>query len=68
LRKEKKIKVNQSHYRPGDVVRFPGGQVYQISRQLAHEGGNVVSTTHQPSLPPENEEKIQYHYYYYYYY
>jgi hypothetical protein len=26
----------------------------KISRQSAHEGGRVVSPTHQPPLPPEN--------------
>ena len=30
----------------------PGGGGSQISRQSAHEGGKVVSPTHQPPLPP----------------
>ena len=46
--------VNQSHYRAGQALRVPEGSGSQILRQLGHEGGKVVSTTHRPPLPPGN--------------
>jgi hypothetical protein len=47
------VKVKQSHHRPGQALRAPGGWGSQISRQLAHEGGKAVSPTHRPPLPHE---------------
>jgi len=47
-----KVKVNESRNRPGLAQRVPGGLGSQISWHSAHEGGEVVSLTHRPPLPP----------------
>jgi len=42
-------KKKKSLYKPGQVLRVPRGRGSQLTRQLAHEGGKVVSTSHWPS-------------------
>jgi hypothetical protein len=49
---KKNVKLKQSLYRRGQAHGVPGSEGSQISRQSAHEGGKVVSHTHQPPLPP----------------
>jgi hypothetical protein len=46
-----KGKVKQSHYRPWQTLRVPGGWGSQILRQSAHKGGKVSPTRWPPLLP-----------------
>ena len=46
------VKVKQSHNRPGVAQRVPAGLGFQISWHSARKGGEVVSLTHRPPLPP----------------
>jgi hypothetical protein len=50
----RKVKIKQSRNRPGVAQRVPGGLGSQIPWHSAHEGGEVVSPTHRPTLPPGN--------------
>jgi hypothetical protein len=55
------VKVKQSRNSPGVAQSVPGGLGSQISWHLAHEGGEVVSLTHRPPLPPGNVPDTHFH-------
>jgi len=54
-------KVKESRNRPGVAQRIPGGLGSQISWHSACEGGEVVSLTHWPPLPPGNFPGTHFH-------
>jgi len=49
-----KVKVKQSHYRPGQAQKVPRKLRFPDFMTTAQDGGKVVSPTHQPPLPPGN--------------
>jgi hypothetical protein len=51
-KEKKRKKIKEFHNRPGVAQRVPGGLGSQISWHLAHKGGEVVSLTHRPPIPP----------------
>ena len=56
-----KVMVKESRKRPGVAQKVPGVLGSQISRYSAHEGGEVVSLTHRPPLPPRNVPGTHFH-------
>ena len=51
----------ESRNRPGVAQNFPGGLDSRISRHLEREGGEVVTLTHRPPLPPGNVPGAHFH-------
>jgi hypothetical protein len=48
------LKIKQSHYRPGQVLRVPGVSGYQISTQWAHKGHPDIMKVFPPTDAQEN--------------
>jgi hypothetical protein len=48
-----RVKVKQSHYRPGQALRVPGDWVAHFCRQSAQKGGKFASLRHRSPLPQE---------------
>jgi hypothetical protein len=46
-----KLKVKQSHYRPGQALRVPGIWGSYTLKQSVHEGGKVITPTYRLPLP-----------------
>ena len=54
-----KVKLKESRNRPGVAQRVPGGLGSQIF--ITYEGGEVVSLTYRPPLPPGNVLGTHFH-------
>jgi len=52
VKKTKRIKVNQSHYRPEVPGEFLEVKIPRL-RTVAQNGGKVVSLTHRPLFTPQ---------------
>jgi len=47
------LKIKRCLYRPRQTESFPGSWGVQIAWRSAKKGGEVVSSTHRPPLPPK---------------
>ena len=59
--KKVKVKVKQSHYRPGVAQRVCRKLRFQDFKTTAQDGGKVVSLKHRPPLPPANAPGIHFY-------
>jgi len=53
--------VKEPRKRPNVAQKVPGSLGSQISCHSAHEGGEFVSLTHLPPLPPGNVPGTHFH-------